>query len=260
MNTIAIMSVKGGVGKTTSAVNLATALSGQCNKKVLLVDTNVQAPNVGLHIGVAKTENGLEDVLQNKHRIQDAIYTHAYGFDVLLPNIGKATNLKRLKNKLRHVQRAYDFILLDTTPTFAREYQDALKSADKVLVVTTPDVATLALTQKSLKQMEEQNKPVLGVICNRATKNSLNTKQIEQVLGLPVIATLADSHKIPESIAKVTPVVKHHPNSKTARSYVALAKSLSDQSHKQKTFFVRAYHNMCEHFAQKTQKKANRFH
>jgi len=72
---IVISSGKGGVGKTTTSVNLSTALSKQ-GKSVILVDGNLTTPNVGLHLGLTKFPVTLNDVMKGEAALTDSIYLH----------------------------------------------------------------------------------------------------------------------------------------------------------------------------------------
>ena len=74
MKTIGVISIKGGVGKTSTVVSLGASMAA-LGKKVLLVDGNLSAPNLGMHIGL-DTKKGVHDVLAGKIRPETAIYSH----------------------------------------------------------------------------------------------------------------------------------------------------------------------------------------
>jgi len=73
---IAIISGKGGVGKTTTAVNLGAALN-KFDKEVIVVDANLSTPNIGIHLGAPMVPVTLNHILRGKANIEDAIYEHS---------------------------------------------------------------------------------------------------------------------------------------------------------------------------------------
>ncbi|MEK6933507.1 MAG: AAA family ATPase [Nanoarchaeota archaeon] len=70
---IGIVAIKGGVGKTTIAASLATDLANNCNKKILLIDANYSAPNLGLHMDILLPEKTIHDVLEGKIKLKNAV-------------------------------------------------------------------------------------------------------------------------------------------------------------------------------------------
>ena len=90
---ITITSGKGGVGKTTTAINLAAALNS-FGKEVILVDANLSTPNVGLHFGAPIVPITLNHVLNGKAEIADAIYEHASGTKIMPSSL----SVKDLRN------------------------------------------------------------------------------------------------------------------------------------------------------------------
>jgi MinD-like ATPase involved in chromosome partitioning or flagellar assembly len=107
--TIGIISVKGGVGKTSAVSSLGAALSNQFRKKVLLIDGNFSSPTLGFHIGMYNPEVTLHHVLDGKANVKDAIYRSEYGFDVMPGAIvyDKAAKINpfKLSEKIRELKK-----------------------------------------------------------------------------------------------------------------------------------------------------------
>ncbi|RMG76099.1 MAG: septum site-determining protein MinD, partial [Bacteroidetes bacterium] len=91
---ITITSGKGGVGKTTTAINLATAINS-FGKEVVVVDANLTTPNVGLHLGAPIVPISLNHVLLGKAKVQDAIYEHESGTKII-PSSLSVNELRRI--------------------------------------------------------------------------------------------------------------------------------------------------------------------
>ena len=142
--TIGLISIKGGVGKTTLSASIAGDLANRHNKKVLLVDANYSAPNLGLHMDIIHPNKSVQDILAGD-KISDAIHRR-YGVDVIPGNFlyPKAVNPLKLRSKLAHLKKNYDFIILDSSPSLNDEVLSTILASDNLFVVSTADYPTLS--------------------------------------------------------------------------------------------------------------------
>src|SRR3989338_3632160 len=134
---IGFISVKGGVGKTTSVANLGFILANNFKKKVLVVDGNFSAPNLALHFGFVKPQYTLHDVLDGKVNIRKAIYEHSSGMH-LLPSslISKKVDYTKFGKHLAGLRSFYDVII---NKVRGKKYElslDEIQNTTKVPVVS----------------------------------------------------------------------------------------------------------------------------
>ena len=158
--TLGIIAIKGGVGKTTISSSLAADLVNSYNKKVLLIDTNFTAPNLGLHMDILEPEKTIHHVLDNKIRIQSAIQ-NKFGVDIIPGSYiyNKSLNYLKLKDKINSIKRRYDFVILDSSPNLNDEALSTILASNILFVVTTPDYPTLSCSLKAAKLAKQRGKP-----------------------------------------------------------------------------------------------------
>ncbi len=226
---IGIISLKGGVGKTSSVANLGAALASEFGKKVLVVDANFSAPNLALHLGLVNPEATIQDVLLDKTNAEEAIYEHESGIH-LMPGayISRKINPFKLKQKISHLKDNYDFIIIDSSPNLNDEILATMIASDKLFVVTSPDYPTLSTTLRAVRLAKQKKTPIAGLILNRVRnkKFELSLKEIEGAAEVPVVSILPEDISVLESLANTTPVLTHKPKANVSIEYKKLAAAL----------------------------------
>lgn len=245
---IALSNQKGGVGKTTTAINLSAAL-GAKGKRVLLIDADPQA-NATTGCGIDKTSIslGLQHVLLQTASINDAIVSLAHGFDILPTNadltaaeVGLMHQVARthvLKQALADIRQAYDYILIDCPPSLNTLTLNALVAANKLLIpmqceyFSLEGLASLMATMQQVQQHLNPSLTLMGVLRTlydgRSRLSSEISKQLQQhfpnkvyKVAIPKNVKLAEapSHGVPASV--------YAKYSVGARAYMVLAEEMT---------------------------------
>ncbi len=237
--TLGIIAIKGGVGKTTVSSSLATSLVNYFNKKVLLVDANFTAPNLGLHMDILEPDRTIHHVLDNKVRMQSAIQ-NKFGVDTIPGSYvyNQEVNYLKLKDKLKTVKNNYDFVILDSSPNLNNEALSTILASDMLFVVTTPDYPTLSCSLKAAKLAKQRGTPVAGIIINkiRDPKFELSLDNIEETLGIPVVARIPDDKSAVRALFTRIPQTVYKKNSPISREINNLCSSLTFS--KEKSSFI----------------------
>lgn len=234
--TIGIVSLKGGVGKTSSAIALGHAMAS-FGKKVLLVDANLSAPNLGIHLDIFSPDKGLHEVLRRDSNPSEAVFS-LDNFDVLPTAVFNNKNVSplKLRDRLKHLKRSYDVIIIDSSPALNDETLAAILASDEILVVTTPDAPTLGVTMKAVKLAKQRGTNISGLILNKVHgKNfEIPLKHVEEVLELPVMASVPNDINFLKALSEFKPLTEHSRNSEASQEYYRLAAALLGEKHKQK--------------------------
>lgn len=227
---VGIISIKGGVGKTTTVINLAHCLSNDYGKKVLVIDANFSSPNVALHLGNINTKYTVNDVLGQKVKPSNAIYKHEFGFHVMSASIAQANgnNFLRLKDKVSQLKKDYDVVLIDSSPSLNNELLATINASDELYVVSTPDLPTLSTTLRAVKLAKEKKMNISGMILNkvRGKNYELKPEDMERLSGIPLVGVVKDSVRVLEALNKVKPLTMLNPESSISLSYKKIASQL----------------------------------
>lgn len=223
--TLGILSIKGGVGKTTTTIALGDAISS-FGKKVLLVDANFSMPNLGTHLKILNPEKTLHNVLDRTAKAQDAIQK-LETFDVLPASIFTTIKINPfdLKSKIKSLKRKYDFIIIDSSPALNEETLAVMLASDELFIVTTPDYPTLSATLKAAKLANQRKTAINGLILNKThNKNfELSINDIEKTIEIPVMAVIPYDINILKSLSNFSPLTVNNPKSKASIEYKKLA-------------------------------------
>lgn len=225
---ITITSGKGGVGKTTSAINLGAALNG-FGKEVVILDANLTTPNVGLHLGAPIVPVSLNHVLSGKSKIDDAIYEHESGTKIVPSSLSvrdlKNLNHGKLKEVGKKLRKMADFVIYDSAAGLGDEAVASFESADEIILVTNPEIPAVTDALKANKLAEELGKKVLGVIVTRSSgnKGEMPVTNISDMLELPILGIIPEDYNIKKSVLMKDALVHTHPKCKAAREYRRIA-------------------------------------
>jgi len=225
---IVITSGKGGVGKTTTAINLGAAMN-HFKEDILIIDGNLTTPNVGLHLGSPEVPITLNHVLLNKADPFEAVYEHESGMKIM-PSSLSLSELRKIKpEKLKayksDFKRIADYIILDSSAGLGSETRSAIDAADELIIVTNPEMPALTDALKTIKLAEEMRKPIKGVIVTRVRRqdSEMEPDVVKEMLEIPILGMIPEDELIQEALKLKDAIVHTHPHSKSARAYKEIA-------------------------------------
>lgn len=228
---ITITSGKGGVGKTTSAINLGAALN-YFGRDVIVVDANMTTPNIGLHLGAPIVPISLNHVLLGKASIGDAVYEHESGTKII-PSSLSVKELRRLqpeklKEMAKRLKKMAEIIIFDSAAGLGDEAVAAMESADEIIIVTNPEIPAVTDALKASKLVEQLGKEVKGVIVTRVRGDrfEMPIANIKDMLELPILGVIPEDRNIARSVVMKDALIHTHPKSKAARAYRIVAAKL----------------------------------
>ena len=226
---IVVSSGKGGVGKTTTSVNLAYNLA-KLGQSVVLVDANLTTPNVGLHLGLTKFPNTLNDVLINECVLEDCIYIHPLGFKIIPGSLSVKSFSYIDSTKIRSIfldlKKMYDYIIVDSAAGLGNEALSIIRNADEIILVTHPEIPALTDAYKVITISKELGIPVRGVVLNRVkdSENDIGFSAIQSLLETPITIVLPEEKHMRNSLYKKTPISHLKPNLHTSKQFDLLAR------------------------------------
>lgn len=243
---IVVANQKGGVGKTTTVINLAASISAM-EYRVLVLDIDPQAnASSGLGIDVNKMENTIYEVLLGDIGIKDAIiktplhyldivsaHPRLVGAEIELVNmIARET---KLKSAVKSVENDYDYIFIDCPPSLNVLTINGFACADTALIPIqceyfaleglTQLLNTIRLIQKNINKKLDIEGIVLTMYDSRLNLSKLVKEEVEQYFGDKVYKTVIDRNvRLGEAPSYGKPIITFDINSSGAQNYMKLAK------------------------------------
>mgnify|MGYP001044641974 FL=1 len=244
---ISIANQKGGVGKTTTAVNISAILAKK-GKKVMLIDADPQG-NASSGLGLEKeVDSSLYDVLINDVEIIDTLQNTAIKTLKVCPSnmdlagaevelVSEMSREQRLKEKLDEVKENFDFIIIDCPPSLGLITLNAFTASDSVLIPVQCEyfaleglgqlLNTINLVKKHLNKSLEIEGAVLTMYDMRTNLSNQVVKEVKRYFEDKVYKTVIPRNiKLSEAPSFGMPITLYDPKSKGARAYEKLAREL----------------------------------
>jgi chromosome partitioning protein len=239
---ISVVNQKGGTGKTTTTMNLGSAMA-KLGKKILLIDLDPQA-NLTYSLGLSDPEYTISDVITGKKSLKSALVT-TEKVDILAGSpemsdieISLVQHKKRehfLKDLLKEARNSYDYILIDSPPSLSLLTINSLTAATGVLIPMQLEVLTIqGLTQilSTVQKVKSTLNPdliVKGIVLLMYDKRRKLTGELHSLLGENVTdhvykTVIRLNVKIAEAPSFGQSVIKYDPGSHGALDYMSLAK------------------------------------
>lgn len=245
---IAIANQKGGVGKTTTSVNLAAAL-GVLEKKVLLIDADPQAnASSGLGLDVENVEAGTYQLLEHTLKAEDAIVsTDSPNLDIIPAHIDlvaieielvdQEQRESMLRNAIVPLKEKYDYILIDCAPSLGLLTLNALTAADAVIIpiqceyFALEGLGKLLNTIKSVQKIHNANLDIEGLLLtmydSRLRLSNQVVDEVKKHFEEMVFETIIQRNvRLSEAPSYGESIINYDASSKGANNYLSLAEEI----------------------------------
>ncbi len=255
---ISLVNQKGGVGKTTTSINLSSAL-GHLGKKVLLVDLDPQSNSTtGLGINKANIKLSIYDVITNRCEISDAIIKTKFKNLSIIPSMIFLSGVEielmqtsmrednfilgdQLKNQINKVKDRYDFIIIDCPPALGILTTNALAASDSVLIPVqceyfalegvTQLLNTIILTQTKVNPKLDIEGVLLTMLDGRTLVGLEVVEDVRKFFKEKVFNTIIPRLvRLVEAPSHGKPIIEYDPKCRGALAYINLAKEVIERN------------------------------
>ncbi|WP_174733632.1 AAA family ATPase [Mesobacillus harenae] len=233
---ISICNPKGGIGRTSVAVNLAAAFARN-GKKVAIIDANLQFGDVAMYYNLKPKRTIYEWVKEaygrSNYTIDQYMAIHESKVAILAaparPEFFEGITENHLNAAIEEAKKLFDVILIDTPSYLSEIHVCCLEQSDEILLLTTNEISVGRITKLYLETLETLNlKDSVKLIINKQAKNKgLEIKKLEEILDTKVYAALPDQESVAAaSIAMGSPFILSNPRSHLGKAIWQLTEKL----------------------------------
>ena len=233
---ITIFAAKGGIGKTTVAVNLAAKLAEQ-NKKVALLDFDLEFGDVSVFLNL-DVKDTLAELLMEKTEfdidtIRSYMNVHSSGVHVLCapksPEQSEGINANHIEKLMNTLRSYYDYVIIDTPASFNDITLTAIEGSALVIFMTGFDISILRNSKLSINLLDNlQQKEKVRVLINRDMEGNITTNDVEKILGKPIWARIPSDYFLAvNALNKGLPFVISSPKSKMSLAFDEIAEKIT---------------------------------
>lgn len=228
----AVVSPKGGSGKTTFAVNVGTALVS-LGYRTLLLDLDLDFGDVPISLGL-RPEHTIRDAAAIGERLdasalRQLVTVHESGLHVLAPpgdpGASEQVPVAVIRRLLRIAVSDFQYVVVDTPPGLDDRTLTIVEESDAVFLITTLDIASLKNVKLAFETLRVLNVPTdrLRVVMNRADSQvGLDAREVESALGVKVIAHIPSSRDVPATMNRGVAIVVDQPKHRVSAAFRTL--------------------------------------
>lgn len=228
---IAVTSGKGGVGKTSLTVNMASSFIKK-GKRVLVIDADLGLSNVEILLGITPSYT-LRDLIKNNREVNDIIINGPYKIDFISGGNGfldlaelSEIEIDELSTKFKKLDDIYDIIIIDTGAGISKNVISFLMIADEILTVATPEPTAMTDAYSIMKILNDKKKDAdIGLVINRVRNldefrhaSNILTTTAKKFLNKEVknMGYVLEDNSVRDTLFKKVPFVVYYPDSKAS--------------------------------------------
>jgi pilus assembly protein CpaE len=236
---VTVFGAKGGIGKSTIATNLAAAIAGETDHSVLVMDMDTRFGDIAIMLDI-EPRYTIADLAQRAHELdretfRSALIEHSSGAYVLAapkhPSEWGNIDAEQMQAVVHYAAQWFDYVILDTPGTFNDIVATSIEVADRVLITSSLDMASIKDTVHMLDLLEAEGYPAdrLHLVVNQVNRaTTVRSEDVPRIVHKDVYWSIPYDEQVVYASAVGQPVVQGKPKSRAAKELRGLAFKLTD--------------------------------